>query len=260
MKKWIALFLAAVTAMSMMTACQKSEGDTKEPAAQEQTEENTAETALELPQLAEKPAKDSQVIIMETSAGTIKMCLYPEYAPKAVENFVTHAQEGYYDGLTFHRIIEGFMIQGGDPEGNGTGGESIWGEGFGEEITSNLRHFRGALCMAKSSMPNSQGSQFYIVQNPVVDESLISQMEEIGVNSEGNGFPKEVIDAYRELGGVPALDYNYTVFGQVFEGLDVVDKLTIEAKVEDDNGTVAPENQPKIVKVTVEPAEKHFKY
>ena len=75
----------------------------------------------------EKPARDAEVIVMKTSKGTIKMRLFPEKAPKTVENFVTHAKEGYYDGLTFHRVINGFMIQGGDPLGNGTGGESIWG-------------------------------------------------------------------------------------------------------------------------------------
>ena len=73
----------------------------------------------------EKPAKDAEVIVMKTSKGTIKMRLFPEKAPKTVENFVTHAKEGYYDGLTFHRVINGFMIQGGDPLGNGTGGEHL---------------------------------------------------------------------------------------------------------------------------------------
>ena len=78
----------------------------------------------------EKPARDAEVIVMKTSNGTIKMRLFPEKAPKTVENFVIHAKEGYYDGLTFHRVINGFMIQGGDPLGNGTGGESIWGKPF----------------------------------------------------------------------------------------------------------------------------------
>ena len=190
---------------------------------------------------------------METEAGTIKMCFYPEYAPKAVENFLTHAKEGYYDGLTFHRIIQDFMIQGGDPNGNGTGGESIWGEGFGEEISENLRHFRGAVCMAKSQLPNSQGSQFYIVDGIDIPDSLLKQMEDAQ-------WPQAVIDAYQELGGYPMLDYGYTVFGQVFEGMDVVDELIDNAITEDDNGTVAAENQPKIIKITVEPAENYFDY
>ena len=93
----------------------------------------------------EKPAKDAEVIVMKTSMGTIKLRLFPEKAPKTVENFVTHAKEGYYDGLTFHRVINGFMIQGGDPLGNGTGGESIWGRPFEDEFDVELRNFRRQL-------------------------------------------------------------------------------------------------------------------
>ncbi len=246
MKKWLSLLLAGVMALSMFSGCQQDKTDS-------QPETPASDTSdIQLPQL-DKPAKDSEVAIMETEAGTIKMCFYPEYAPKAVENFLTHAKEGYYDGLTFHRIIQDFMIQGGDPNGNGTGGESIWGEGFGEEISENLRHFRGAVCMAKSQLPNSQGSQFYIVDGIDIPDSLLKQMEDAQ-------WPQAVIDAYQELGGYPMLDYGYTVFGQVFEGMDVVDELIDNAITEDDNGTVAAENQPKIIKITVEPAENYFDY
>ncbi|MBQ8598715.1 MAG: peptidylprolyl isomerase [Oscillospiraceae bacterium] len=248
MKKILALLLAGVMALSF-AGCQQETSE---------NESSLPETETSAyPQLADKPAQDSEVAIVETEAGTIKMCFYPEYAPKAVENFLTHAKEGYYDGLTFHRIIDDFMIQGGDPEGNGTGGESIWGEGFGEEITVNLRHFRGAVCMAKSSLPDSQGSQFYIVDGIEIPDSLISQMEEMG---EENGWPEEVIKGYEELGGYPMLDLQYTVFGQVFEGMDVVDELIENAIVEDSNGTVLAENQPKIISITVEPATEHFEY
>ncbi len=252
MKKMFALLLAGVMALSMMTGCQQNS-----PSSEGETPSVEATVSSSFPQLADKPAKDSEVAIIETEAGTIKMCFYPEYAPKAVENFLTHAKDGYYDGLTFHRIIQDFMIQGGAPAGNGTGGESIWGEGFGEEISENLRHFRGAVCMAKSSQPNSQGSQFYIVDGIQLDDALLSQMEEMGAE---NGWPKEVIDGYKELGGYPMLDFGYTVFGQVFEGMDVVDELIDNAVVEDSNGTVAAANQPKIVKITVEPATSHFSY
>lgn len=151
---------------------------------------------------------------MVTSEGTIKIKLFPEIAPKAVENFMTHAKDGYYDGLTFHRIVEEFMIQGGDPNGDGTGGESIWGEGFGEEISNQLYHLRGALSMAKSSLPDSQGSQFFIVQNKLdVSDGLAIQY-----------YPERIIEAYKN-GGTPSLDGSYTVFGQVIEGMDVVDKI-----------------------------------
>ena len=95
--------------------------------------------------------------------GTIRAVLFEEDAPKAVENFITHAEEGYYDGLTFHRVINEFMIQGGDPNGDGTGGESIWGESFEDEFTDSLCNFRGALSMANSGK-DTNGSQFFIVQ------------------------------------------------------------------------------------------------
>ena len=100
---------------------------------------------------------------METNYGTIKIRLFPKVAPKAVENFKTHVENGYYDGLTFHRVIEGFMIQGGDPIGNGTGGESIWGKPFEDEFDINYHNFRGTLSMANAG-PNTNGSQFFIVQ------------------------------------------------------------------------------------------------
>ena len=95
--------------------------------------------------------------------GVIKIKLFPEYAPKAVENFKTHAKNGYYDGLTFHRIINEFMIQGGDPNGDGSGGESIWGVPFEDEFSTEVLNYRGAF-MANSG-PNTNGSQFFIVQN-----------------------------------------------------------------------------------------------
>lgn len=120
--------------------------------------------ALELPQLTKDVAENEDLVEMVTNKGTIKIKLFPEHAPKAVENFMTHAKDGYYNGLTFHRVIKDFMIQGGDPKGDGTGGESIWGEGFETEINNHLYNIRGALSMARSQDPNSNGSQFFIVQ------------------------------------------------------------------------------------------------
>ncbi len=198
----------------------------------------------------EKPAKDSEVIVMKTNMGTIKMRLFPEKAPKTVENFVTHAKEGYYDGLTFHRVINGFMIQGGDPEGTGMGGESIWGRPFEDEFDVELRNFRGALSMANAG-PSTNGSQFFIVQANDCDPGLLSQMKEIGVNARGQGFPEEVIAKYAEIGGTPWLDYKHSVFGQVFEGMEVVDKIA---------ATDATGERVIMEKVSVEPAANHFEY
>ena len=112
------------------------------------------------------PEKGDTIAIMTVKDfGTIKFKFFEDIAPKAVENFTTHAKNGYYDGLTFHRVINEFMIQGGDPTGTGTGGESIWGEGFGTELDLSLVPYRGSLCMAMSSLPNSIGSQFFITQS-----------------------------------------------------------------------------------------------
>ena len=167
----------------------------------------------------EQPAAGSIVAEMKTSMGDITILLFPDKAPKAVENFTTHAKNGYYDGLKFHRVIPGFMIQGGDPRGNGTGGESIWGRPFQDEFTMDLWNFRGALSMANSG-PNTNGSQFFIVQAPEVDEGLLGQMKMAG-------FPADVIEKYKEVGGTPWLDHRHTVFGQVISGMDVVDAIAM---------------------------------
>jgi len=159
------------------------------------------------------------VAVMHTTMGDIKIKLFPEYAPKAVENFTTHAIEGYYDGLKFHRVIKDFMIQGGDPVGNGTGGESIWGLPFEDEFTPVLHNIRGALSMANAG-PCTNGSQFFIVQASAVPDSLIEQMKELS-----DHFPADCVEAYKELGGTPWLDYHHTVFGQVVEGIDIVDNI-----------------------------------
>jgi peptidyl-prolyl cis-trans isomerase B (cyclophilin B) len=154
---------------------------------------------------------------MQTSMGDIKIKMLPEVAPKAVENFTTHAKNGYYDGLTFHRVMNNFMIQGGDPNGTGTGGESIWGKPFNDEFSKDALNFRGAVSMANCG-PNTNGSQFFIVQLDNVDPRLAGQMEDAG-------FPKEAIEKYKEIGGTPWLDFKHTVFGQVIEGMDVVDNI-----------------------------------
>lgn len=167
------------------------------------------------------PKSGEEVAIIKTSYGDIKVRLFPEIAPKAVENFKTHAKNGYYDGITFHRIINEFMIQGGDPEGTGRGGESIWGSPFEDEFNINYRNIRGALSMANAG-PGTNGSQFFIVQKTETEKDIIDQMRAAG---EEKGYPKDVVDAYEELGGTFWLDYKHTVFGHVYDGMDVVDKI-----------------------------------
>ena len=160
------------------------------------------------------------VAVLKTNLGEIKFRLFPEEAPKTVENFTTHIKDGYYNGIIFHRVIKDFMIQGGDPTGTGMGGESIYGRPFEDECTPKLRNYRGALSMANAG-PCTNGSQFFVVQCDNVPDGLVAQMKDIG----GEAFPDEAIENYAKLGGTPHLDFRHTVFGQVVEGMDIVDKI-----------------------------------
>lgn len=167
-----------------------------------------------------EPAAGDTLAVLHTTLGDIKIRLFGEYAPKTVENFTTHAKNGYYDGLKFHRVIRDFMIQGGDPKGNGTGGESIYGHPFEDEFHPALHNLRGALSMANAG-PGTNGSQFFIVQASSVPDGMTAQMEQLGEKY----FPADIIEAYSSIGGTPWLDYHHTVFGQVAEGMDVVDAI-----------------------------------
>ena len=160
------------------------------------------------------------VAVMKTTMGDIKILLFPDAAPKAVENFVTHAKNGYYNGIIFHRVIPDFMAQSGDPSGTGRGGESIWGRCFEDEFSVDYHNIRGALSMANAG-PGTNGSQFFIVQAKEVDDGLISQMEQLA----DRGFPTDCLENYKALGGTPWLDFKHTVFGQVIEGMNVVDDI-----------------------------------
>ena len=141
------------------------------------------------PQLSDKVGKDEAEVILHTSKGDITVKLFPTLAPKASENFLKHAKDKYYDGLTFHRVIKDFMVQSGDPKGDGTGGESIWKKGFAVEPTPFLYNIRGALAMANTGAKESNGSQFYIVQNK--DD----QSKQLG----NAGYPKPIIDASKKV-------------------------------------------------------------
>ncbi|RUM67376.1 MAG: peptidylprolyl isomerase [Sulfurospirillum sp.] len=127
---------------------------------------------------------------MKTNRGTITLELYPDIAPKAVENFIKLSQKGYYNGVTFHRVIKGFMIQGGDPTGTGTGGESIWGKEFENEYKPNVVFDKPGLLAMANRGPNTNGSQFFITVAPA-----------------------------------PWLNGGYTIFGKVIKGFDVVKKI-----------------------------------
>ncbi len=131
----------------------------------------------------DRPQKGETVAVMHTNMGDIAIRLFPEKTPKTCENFMTHAKNGYYNGLIFHRVIRDFMIQGGDPTGTGCGGESIWGDSFEDEPDIELRNYRGALSMANAG-PGTNGSQFFIVQCGSVDSRLIQQMK--GLTEQGS--------------------------------------------------------------------------
>lgn len=198
-----------------------------------ETKEEKKMTDVDYAKAAEKqmslPDKGEEIAIIKVkNYGTMKAKFFPEVAPKAVENFITHSKQGYYDGLVFHRVINDFMIQGGDPTATGTGGESIWGEGFGTELDYELVPYRGSLCMAMSKLPNSIGSQFFITQAKYSEEKN---------NIWKSDFPVTLMNQYKKYGGYLSLYMQYTVLGQVYDGLDVLDAI---AAAETDPATDRP--------------------
>ena len=233
----------------------------------------------------EKPADDDQIAILHTTTGDIYIRFFPEAAPKAVENFTTHAKNGYYNGLTFHRVINDFMIQGGDPKGDGTGGESIWGTQFEDEFDQKLLNLRGSLAMANSG-PKTNGSQFFINQagadsfqgkdeqikaEETNKEQVKSYYEQYKSQFAGQfsswqdlydyyypliptAVPDDVWKVYEANGGNINLDgawrksAGHTVFGQVFEGMDIVDKI---AAVDTDEETNKPLTDVKILTIDI---------
>lgn len=182
----------------------------------------SAETEVTGPETQQPapPAESSCTAVIEIEGyGTITLELDASAAPVTTENFVSLAREGFYDGLTFHRIIEGFMIQGGDPDGNGTGGseQTIKGEFRENGVENSLSHTRGAISMARSNDYDSASSQFFIVH-------------------EDSTF----------------LDGSYAAFGYVKEGMEVVDAICADAEPIDGDGFIAPENQPVIQSITIQ--------
>ena len=270
-KRWLACIAVAVMCFSF-TACKESgDGTTTVPSTTRTTvapRDEDAETMYPDKVAGfqtEKPAKGEQIAVIHTDNGDMKVRLFPEAAPLAVANFVQLSQEGYYNGVTFHYIKQGDIMQTGDPSGTGTGGASASGEPFADEFDSKLLNLYGSLAMA-SEKPDSNGSQFYINQkdaegfgtreyySPEYREaaakdlynSALEQMsaEELkdnyGIESYKDfiqdpyvydWIPEEVWDAYEKYGGNVRLDGafrregGHTVFGQIFEGLDVLEDI-----------------------------------
>ena len=206
MKRKIGNAAAIILALFVVTGCQKQE---ETPKKSEQKKTEASEELLSGTHHAEIQVKDYGTITVELDADT---------APITVTNFVNLAKDGFYDNLTFHRIMDGFMIQGGDPNGDGTGGadQTIKGEFSSNGVENEISHTRGTISMARAQDPDSASSQFFIVQ-------------------EDSDY----------------LDGNYAAFGHVTSGMEIVDQICKDVPVEDDNGTVKAENQPVIEKITI---------
>ncbi len=217
MKKLTTLFLCLALFGAVITGCgSKSEKpgaadseDTAQEASRETPDEDTPEELLSGAHHAEIEVEGYGTIALELDADT---------APVSVTNFVNLAKDGFYNGLTFHRIISGFMIQGGDPLGNGTGGsdKTIKGEFSDNGIENNISHVRGVISMARANDPDSASSQFFIVH-------------------EDSNF----------------LDGQYAAFGHVTEGMEIVDQICQDTPVQDSNGTVSADEQPVISSISI---------
>lgn len=223
MKKITVWLLTLALAATMLAGCgsKTDTTDTTETteatSAADETSDGAADTA-DTSEDGELLTGLHHVTIDVQDYGTISLELDADTAPISVTNFINLANEGFYDGLTFHRIISGFMIQGGDPNGNGTGGseKTIKGEFSANGVENDISHVRGVISMARANDPDSGSSQFFIVH-------------------EDSTF----------------LDGQYAAFGHVTDGMDVVDAICEAVPVQDNNGTVAAADQPVITAVTV---------
>lgn len=240
MKRFLAVTVAAVLMMGLLGGCQDSKeaetttevstvAEVTTTEAVEATTEASQEIKLEKKVDIKTPKKVDQTgmpekgetvaIIHVKDYGDISAKFFYEDSPLAVENFLTLAANGYYDGIIFHRVIQNFMIQGGDPTGTGMGGTSMWGKEFKNEYSDRLAQINGSLAMARTQALDTNGSQFFINNGPEMDEATLGNM----------GIPEEFTEVYLEHGGNPHLQGQYTVFGQVYDGMDVVEAISSAA-------------------------------
>ncbi|USF29435.1 peptidylprolyl isomerase [Clostridium sp. MD294] len=267
MKKALTCFIMTMFLFSAVGCSANAENNNTLESSQTQQRDENAELLQ-----SQMPKEGDEIAVIQTNKGEIRMQFFAEQAPKAVENFKTHAKEGYFDGLIFHRVINNFMIQGGDPTGTGTGGESIWQKDFEDEPSDELYFFRGAVAMANRG-PNTNGSQFFIVQNNAVSEQILQTIKQskttqedgdnmgiylgekfISINQMKNAFTDKSIDYYEQNGGSIELENVfsgsvYTIFGQVYSGLDTVDTIAVTQTDTSDK----PVEDIIIEKITIEP-------
>lgn len=181
------------------------------------------------------PADGDFIAVFNTSLGEIRAVLYPDAAPMAVQNFVGLARSGYYDNTVIWRVQYGFVVQGGDAGGDGSGGATIWSNTpYPLEADSSLRHYTGALCAAFAQGGDVSGgnSQFYFVT--ALPNSVGADTQE---ELRSSGYSEEQIAAYAAAGGLPYLDNTDTVFGQIYSGLEVADAMACTETVKDEDGT-----------------------
>lgn len=278
MKKILALLLCVLSVFAFVS-CSKDKEDTPSNISAEKPAyvgvgANGSRTEDALGFQLEMPKVGEEIVILQTNKGDIYIRLFPQSAPITVANFVALCKNGYYDGLTFHRVIKDFMIQSGDPKADGTGGDSVWGSDFEDEFNANLLNLRGSLSMANAG-PGTNGSQFFINQKSTGDKKSDLDYDKLYelyttnqqyydslqsyynyyVATAGKGFkeqfptiesyieyyitstidtrkvPAEVWDLYAKQGGNITLDGawksngGHSVFGQVFNGMDIVDAI-----------------------------------
>jgi cyclophilin family peptidyl-prolyl cis-trans isomerase len=257
MKKLILTFALSSILLLSFSGCGGQPSTTTAPAAQPTTTENqiTSATPSLIDEQLSMPKKGDKVATIQTSMGDIKVKFFPQYAPKAVQNFQGLAIQNYYKNSGFHRIIENFMIQGGSKNNDGSTSESIFGSGFDIETSYKLFSLRGALAMANAG-PGTNGSQFYIVQNKDITSDFQNDLKTAG-------YSDSFVNRYVAAGGYPGLDpallqvqkqtSRYTVFGQVYAGMDIVDKIASTSVKTDPNSgeNSTPVNPVKIINVQV---------
>ena len=191
------------------------------------------------------PEKGEEIVVMTIeNYGDVKIRLFPVESPKGVENFKTLVRNGYYDELIFHRVIDGFMIQGGDPKGNGSGGEDAWGSstGFAQTLSPKLSHVTGAVSYAVGEDKMNK-SQFFIVTGEIPEAEYFTLLR----NQLGMTFTPQIQNLYETTGGTPHLDGKHEIFGQVFDGMEYV----LEIQKVPTDGNDKPKSAVRIEKTIV---------
>ncbi|MDO4555953.1 MAG: peptidylprolyl isomerase [Lachnospiraceae bacterium] len=237
MKRYLTFLMSVIMILTLFAGCQSNEEEsvkdtTSEATTTEAAAEEASTAALTLDkkvdiktpktvdQTSEPEEGETVAILHIKDYGDISMKFFYEDSPLAVENFLTLAVNGYYDGVTFHRVIQDFMIQGGDPDGTGMGGTSIWGEPFANEYSERLAQINGSVAMARTQELDTNESQFFINDNTqeITDDALAQY-----------DLSDSIAEMFKTYGGNPYLQGQYTVFAQVYDGMDVVDAISATA-------------------------------